>query len=124
MIGMTELNITSTSKMLIQELTKSYKPNNIIREIQHTEFSFTLTFPTDINNDEKENVFETAVEKILHLKDPSDKKMETKVDVRYLQQASKEYFFTKGELVRYRGFIDTDNPIPMVTHLMVNLHSS
>ncbi|MDH4129719.1 MAG: hypothetical protein OEV44_13255 [Spirochaetota bacterium] len=122
MIGITQLTIFSTSRMLIEELIKSYRPDSIITSIEKNEHEFTLNFTTEINNEEKEGVFMGVVEKILHLKDPSDKVMETKVEARYLQQANKEYFFSKGELVRYRGFIDTDNPFPMITNLLISLH--
>ncbi len=121
MIGMTDLIVTTTSRMLIEDCVKAYRPNSVMTSIQKNDCSFTISFPTDIHNEEKEGVFETLIEKILHLRDPSDRIMETKIEARYLQQASKEYLFCKGELVRYRGFIDTDNPVPMVTKLLINL---
>ncbi len=123
MIGMTDLVITTTSRMLIEDFAKAYKPNAVISGIQKNDSRFSISFPTDIHNEEKEGVFETLIEKILHLRDPSDRIMETTIEARYLQQASKEYLFSKGELVRYRGFIDTDNPVPMVTKLLINLSS-
>ncbi|MDH5681142.1 MAG: hypothetical protein OEZ36_06130 [Spirochaetota bacterium] len=122
MIGMTDLVINSTSRMLLEELANSYRTNSVIENVEKDQNSFTLSFPTNIHNEEKEGIFETVVEKILHLKDPQDKIMETKISVVYLQQANKEYFFSKGELVRYRGFLDSDNPIPMVTKLLLNVH--
>ncbi len=123
MIGMTGLLITSTSNMLLKDLNKAYKVNDIISKVSLESCNFRIHFPTTIYNEEKEGVFATIIEKIKHLKDPQDKLMETKVEARYLQQASKEYFFSCGELVRYRGFIDTDNPLPMVTKLVISLDS-
>lgn len=122
MIGMTDLVVSSTSTMLIEELAQSYSKNDLITAVEKTDCNFTVSFTTNVHNEEKESLFVSVVEKILHLKDPSDKQMDSKIEARYLQQASKEYFFSKGELVRYRGFIDTDNPVPMVSNLIGKLH--
>ncbi len=124
MIGMTELVITSTSQMLMKSLDRDYRPNNIITGVESDPCRFSISFPTDIHNEEKESVFETLINKIRNLKDPQDRLMETKIVVVYLQQAIKEYYFSHGELVRYRGFIDTDNPLPMVTNLLIKLDSN
>ena len=121
MIGMTQLVVTSTSELLLQELRHSYQKNDIITGIEKNSCNFSILFPTNIHNEEKEGIFEAIVQKIRHLKDPGDKLMETKIEVKYLQQASKEYYFSRGDLVRYRGFVDTDNPIPMVTELLLNV---
>lgn len=123
MIGMTDLVITSTSRMLLEELNNSYRPNTVIQDVEKGINNFTLSFPMEIHNEEKEGIFQTVVEKILHLKDPQDRNMDTKIEAKYLQQANKEYFFSKGELVRYRGFVDTDNPLPMVTKLLLRVNA-
>ena len=125
MIGITDLIVTSTSELLIKELEKEYHPEsrNILDHVERKEKSFLMKFMEKIQNEEKERIFEGIVLKIKNLKDPRDSRMDIKIEARYLQQASKEYTFSSGELVRYRGFIDTDNPIPMVTNLMMGLNS-
>lgn len=123
MIGMTQMVVTATSQMLLQELDKTYKPNNVVLDIEKHNGSIIISFPVDIHNEEKEGIFATVIEKIRHLKDPQDRKMETKIIIKYLQQANKEYYFSRGELVRYRGFMDTDDPLPLVTNLMLSLNS-
>jgi hypothetical protein len=121
MVGMTELLIKTSSKLLIANLQRELKTSDVIQDIEATENEFHIFFHTEAESDVKETIFNSVVQKVHHVEDPADRIKETQLTIMYQQQANKEYYFSTGQLVRYRGFIDTDNPIPMLREFLINL---